>query len=306
MTELENHKEIDALVSLMDEPNEATFAEIQRMVMTFGKSAIPFLEEAWLHTFKNEHSKRLENTIEEIKFNHASALMLEWLQNNQRIPTDIMHILAEYIDDHYNRIDQQKWIDNLIRDCWLELNDNLTALEEIKVINHVLYTVYGLNNYLPGRNRVDGFFPDSFHHRKSGNAISMGFIYLMIGQKLNIALSGINLPNQFVLGYLERNARKKFLLGQPPKQQDVLFYVNPSHNGAIFTQKEITAYGVHLGMKMHDDYYLPCSLKTMTVRFLNELQQSLIEENRNIKGNNILKFVQLLEETPAQLGQMIS
>jgi len=305
MTLIVSHSEIDALVSLMDEPNEDIFTGIQNKVINYGTAAIPFLEEAWLHTFNTRVSRRLESSIEEIKFQHASHLILEWLKDDTRTPIDMMHILAEYIDEHYERDEQQKWMDHLYRDCWLEFNDNLTALEEINVINHVLFKVYNLTNYLPGQNRLHGFFPDSFHNRKTGNAISMGLIYLMIGQKLHVPLSGINLPNQFVLAYLERNARKRYLSGQPPNKNDVLFYINPSHSGAIFTQNEINAYGSHLGMNTMDEYSLPCSQKVMAVQFLHELHLSLMEENRTTKGNNILKFMQLLDETPAHLGQKI-
>lgn len=303
MTLIASLTEIDALVSLLDEPNETIFREIQQKVISFGNPAIPYLEEAWLHNFNTTYSKRLENTIDQIKFHQVTTSIHMWIEEDDLPPTDLLHTLAVYIDEHYDLPLQQKWVNQLFRDCWLEHNENLTALEEISVINHVLYSVHGYVNYLPSQNKVNGFFPDSFHYRKTGNAMSMGFIYLMIAQKLNIPLKGINLPDQFILAYLDSGAENRFLKGEDPRPEDVLFYLNPANSGAIFTINEINRYGAHLGISDMEKYYYPCSRKEMAVRLLSELHKSLMEENRLQKGDNIFTLLQSISDKPIQLGQ---
>ncbi len=56
-------KELDALVSLIDEPNEDMFIEIRKKVLSYGSLAIPVLEEAWVNTLGDHDSKRIESII---------------------------------------------------------------------------------------------------------------------------------------------------------------------------------------------------------------------------------------------------
>ena len=47
MIKVDEIKELDALVSLIDEPNEDMFSQIRNKVLAYGNQAIPVLEEAW-------------------------------------------------------------------------------------------------------------------------------------------------------------------------------------------------------------------------------------------------------------------
>jgi regulator of sirC expression with transglutaminase-like and TPR domain len=306
MTWTDNHREIDALVSLMDEPNDEIFAEIRTKVISHGSKAIPVLEEAWLHTFSGLHSKRLELAIEEIKFHETVSGVFNWLDDNTSETADLIHIISYYINEHYQTEHQQKWINQLYRDCWLELNKSLTALERIKVINHVFYQVYGLKNFLPDQNQFEAFFFDHMQHHKKGNALLIGLLYLTIAQRLKLPLSGINLPSQFVLAYTSSEGLDMEAENEKTKQNDVLFYINPSNEGAIFTKNEIKGYLNHLEISEKAEHFLPCTRRILCLRYLSEIHEGLTHENRTLKAKYIQSLIQILSEAPDQTGNSIS
>jgi len=302
----ENNREIDALVSLMDEPNDEIFAEIRTKVISHGTKAIPILEEAWLHTFSGLHSKRLELAIEEIKFHETISEIFNWLDDKTSELTKLIHVISSYLNEHYNTEDQQKWINQLYRDCWLELNKSLTALEKIKVINHVFYKVYDFKNFLPDQNQFEGFFFDYMQHNKKGNAMLIGMLYLTIAQRLKLPLSGVNLPNQFVLAYTEKESIEEENISEKVNEKDILFYINPSNEGAVFTKREIKGYLKHLEINEKEEHFLPCTRKIMCLRYLSEINDGLIAENRTLKAQYIRSLIQILNETPDNPGNKTS
>jgi len=302
MTWTDTNREIDALVSLMDEPNDEVYDEIRRKIIGHGIEALPHLEEAWLHTFSGIHSKRLEMTIEEIKYHNLISLVLQWLDDSTRAPSDLIHLIAAYINENYQRDELQTWIDGIHRDCWLELNESLTALEKVKVLNHVFYQVHQLSALLPHEQTFEGFFFDFVRNNKAGNPMVMGILYMSIAQRLNLRMSGVNLPDQFVLAYLDNTEEFASTNQNENTQPHIHFYINPANQGAVFTKNEISAYLKHLDLEKSAHFYQPCSRKTMAANYLMEVHLGLREENRNTKAEYLLSLVKLLGETSRELG----
>ncbi len=294
MLETDNLNQLNALVSLIDEPNEEIFNEIKTKIISYGTQAIPLLQDSWVNTFGTLHAWRLESTIEEIRFNKLVALVIDWLETEEKPTTCMLHMAAKYINENYEQEAAQKWIDRIQRDCWLELNEDLTPLEKINILNHIVYKVHAISSYLPNQNQLLGFFPDIIHNTKKASALAIGFIYLSIAQKLKISLRGINLPNQFVLAYLDDESQKAQLNDKDIKQNNILFYINPSNSGAVFTKKEIADYLNFQGIKSVSEHYLPCARKTMARILFSELTQCLHEENRHTKGSKVLDLVQII------------
>ncbi len=302
MSLTDSNREIDALVSLMDEPNDEVYDEIRKKIIGHGVEAIPHLEEAWLHTFSGTHSKRLESTIEEIKFHNTISLVLHWLDDRTLAPSELIHHIASYVNAHYQRDELQVWIEGVYRDCWLELNESLTALEKVKVLNHVIYQVHQLSSFLPHEQTLEGYFFDFLRNNKTGNPLVTGILYMSIAQRLNLRVSGIQLPHQFVLAYLDDDDRYDPANPKEAVQPHILFYINPANEGAVFTKNEISAYLKHLGLEKSAHFYEPCSRKTMAINYLTEVQEKLKEENRNTKAAYLQNLIQLLGETSAESG----
>jgi len=76
-------KELDALIRLLDEPNENMFGQIREKLVYYGSDAIPKLENAWDNSFDNTIQYRIEEIIHDIQQNQLQGELKEWKDENQ-------------------------------------------------------------------------------------------------------------------------------------------------------------------------------------------------------------------------------
>lgn len=288
-------KELSALVSLIDEPGEEIFDTIRRKILGYGTAAIPVLEEMWVNTMTDSNSKRIESIIEEIKQEELTTEFNLWTADSTNSIIDALMIITKYFQHNFNEKEYIALYDKLLRDTWLELNDNLTALEKIKVINHIFYQVYSFNCISEDYIKSDTFFINKIFDYKKGNAISMTILYMAITQTLNIPIFGVDLPGHFVLAYLDEDGNTK-LTGEGG-ELDVMFYINAAKNGAIFTRNEIEYYLNEINIKKDTKYFEPCNNLAVMKLMISELIISLERENNESKTEVLKKLITELQYT---------
>ncbi|MFK5856497.1 MAG: transglutaminase-like domain-containing protein [Bacteroidota bacterium] len=282
-------KELNALVSLVDEPNEEMFSVIKQKILTFGKLAIPILEDTWVDTFSDFGSKRIESIIEEIRQEVLITEFTQWAHGaNNDIITGLT-ILTNYFQHEVIEANYITVFEKLSRDTWLELNDNLTALEKIRVVNHVFYTVYKFTAELEGIAKSDTYFLNKILSSRTGNAMSLGILYIAIAQKLNIPVYGVELPGHFVLVYMDDDGS----LRSPDEfnELDVIFYINAAKDGTAFTRNEIVQYIHQMKLDENPDFFMPCTNLAVLKRMIGEFIISLELENKHEKTVALKKLL---------------
>ncbi len=292
MSQVDEIKELDALVSLLDEPNEEMFIEIRQKVLSYGNLAIPLLEEAWVNTMGIVDSDRIEGVIDEIQQNDFIDKFRNWIVTSDGNILDGLMIISSFYDPEYEKGKYLEKFDKLYRETWLELNDDLTALEKIKVINHVIYRVHSFTTKLGDDFGSDTFFINKVLDTKKGNSLSMGIIYIAIAQKLGIPVFGVSLPSHFVLSYMDDFIDIK--LPNDYSEDEVLFYLNPANNGAIFTHNEISHYLQQANIKSHEEYFKPCSNLKVMKRLIEELILSFEKENNYHKAQALSRILAIM------------
>ena len=115
------------------------------------------LEDAWLNSMEADNAGRIEHLIDEIRFNDLYFDIENWVKfhNNDLIKAFIL------IKFRYPDLDEEKYlnkIEKLKQDVWLEMNENLTALEKVKVINHIFYDIHSFRGQLPNQTGLTDFF----------------------------------------------------------------------------------------------------------------------------------------------------
>ncbi len=147
-----------------------------------------------------------------------------------------------------------------------ELNRTITPLEQIKVINHIIYNINNINGNISTLKNPDFYYINTLFETRIGNPLSIGILYISVAQRLNIPIYGIDLPQHFVLAYIKDNIKM-------PKAEDVLFYINPFNKGIIFTKNEILHYLKGLGIKPENKHFSPMN----NIQIINKLLRALIE-----------------------------
>ncbi len=263
-------KEVIALITLLDDPDEVIYTQVKDRFVILGPPAIPHLETAWENSFDAIMQKRIEIIIHTIQFEILQKALKKWAIEEQEDLLKGILILSRYQYPDLNETKIRKDLDQIKQDVWLELNDDLTAIEKVKVLNHILFEVHQFSGNITNYHAPQNSFINNVLESKKGNPLMLSVLYMLICKELNIPIYGINLPQHFVLAYLNDNANL-IDVNNKTLSNNILFYVNPFSKGLIFNQKDIDQFLKQLNLEPEAKYYIPCSNIEIVKRSLNNL-----------------------------------
>ena len=285
----EKINELQALISMLDEPSEVNYDSIKQKIVSYGKDAIPLLEDAWMKSSREKDIGRIEKLIEEIRFNDVYFALENWAKFHYDDLIEAFFILTRFQYPDFEEDKYRGLFERLKKDMWLEINENLTALEKVKVLNHIFYEVYRFRGQFPQQTKVSDYFLNNLMDNFKGSAIALGILYISLAQKLNIPIFGVDLHQHFVLAYMDDTQPVK-----PPeayKDNEVLFYIAIVNKGSVFTKNEIEHYIKKANISSQPHYFLPCNNPTIIERMLNEIIYIYRMEDNDEKAEMVIKLL---------------
>jgi len=285
------NKELDALISLLDEPDERIYVTVSNKISTYGADAIPLLEQAWDSSLNQLIQKRIENLIHDIQFNHLVFELNKWRHYHVNDLMKGFILVAKY---QYPDLIEKTITDKLgqiIQDVWLELNNNLTPLEKVKVLNHIIFDVHELAANKVNLHSPQNSFINTIFETKKANPISLSIIYMVVAQSLKIPVYGINLPQNFIMAYADSLITENTVL----TRENIRFYINAFNKGAVFTKREVELFIRQINLKEEDSYFLPCDNVAIIRRVFNNLVFSYESLGMAEKVNEIRKILSTLD-----------
>ena len=251
-------------MSLLEDPDNQIFDTVSDRLIELGEEVVIPLERRWEATLKPELQEKIENVIKQIQFNTLHRGMDRWKSTGG---TDLLYgafLVArfQYPDLGYDPINAV--IEKIKRDIWLELNNELTALEKVKVINYFMYDIHKFDKSLKKAHTPQLYLVNHVIDTFKGSPVMLGLIYAELARRLNLPIYGVNLPRNFVLCYYDQDFQDD--------PNGILFYINPSDNGAVLGQKELKYFLSQLKIEEKEFYYTPCSNTDIIERLVINLQ----------------------------------
>jgi regulator of sirC expression with transglutaminase-like and TPR domain len=285
--------ELSALISLLDDPDEHVFNQIQEKLLSLGQEVIPHLETAWENSFDPLFQNRIENIIHKIQFDSIKEDLHNWamLGGHNLLFGTILVARYQYPDLDEEKIKKQ--IDVIRQDVWLELNNNLTALEKVRVINHILFEVHGFGGNTTNFHAPQNSYINNVLESHRGNPLSLAILYTIIAQSLNIPIFGVNLPEHFIVAYKEESDFPA--ITEDLQHGNILFYINPFSKGSVFSRKEIDTFLKQLKLEPEATYYEPCSNIDIIKRLIRNLILAFEKLGYVEKMNELKSLLQGLE-----------
>lgn len=286
-----SREEIQALIQLLDDPSEEVSQTVTRNLLDQGSDILPDLEAAWEGSIDIDHQERLINLIQEIQQKTSHQMMKEWIRSGASDLLTGVYILAryQYPDLEYQEIEDP--LEKIIRDVWLELNNNLTALEKVRILNHILFEVNGFS-----RNSSDFYSPrNSFINQvletRKGNPISLAVVYSVVAQRLGLPIYGVNLPKNFILAYKDEMVSG---IDFEELSEDILFYINPYNKGSVLGRKEIDYFLKQQGIQPQPSHYLPCTNTEIIIRMLHNLINAFRRTGQEEKARQFAEILDMI------------
>ena len=286
--------DISSLIQLLDDPDELVYSHVKIQIMSIGEGAIPNLEEAWeSNLFGVLFQNRIEELIHEIQFDAVAKSLNEWAHAEGASLLDGVMIINRYQYPDFDQEKMLKTLEQIQHDIWLELNTNLTAFEQVKVINHILFQIYGFSGNTLDYHSPKNSFLSEVLETKKGNPLSLSLIYSIISQNLDLPIYGVNLPHHFILAYLDRFSLYKT---NNIFETDVLFYVNPFSKGTVFSKKEIDYFLEQLKLDPEDSFFKPATNVSIIRRDLSNLENSYTKLGNDDRVKEIKHLISQLED----------
>lgn len=276
-----DENKIKALISLLDDEDGEVVASVEKEIMTMGETIIPFLESEWEKNFNPLVQKRIEDLVHNLHFDLLYNRLIEWNKTGAQDLLEGMWLVATY---QYPDLDFKKLkndLEQIYYETWLQLKDDMLPMEQVRVINHVLFNQMKFSANTKNFHSPSNSMINIVLESRKGNPISLCVIYLMVAQKLKLPVYGVNLPNLFILTY---------------KADETQFYINAFNKGLIFTKQDIDNYLTHLNLSPLDIFYQPCTYKDIVIRVLRNLQVSFEKLGENHRVDEIRTLLQTLTD----------
>ena len=282
---MENSTEISALVKLLDDPDPEVFQHVEKRLLEYGNSVIHFLETEWEKSLDTLLQERIENIVHRIQFTTVKEDLNLWHQSGAFDLLQGALVINRY---QYPDLDDQKiinQIEDIKREIWLGLQHEMSSVEKIKLINHIFYNNYGFSGNTKNHHDPQNSYINQVLETKKGNQISLAIIYSAIAQKLDIPVYGVNLPQHFILGYIDESKRDEHEFG-------VLFYINAFNKGAIFGKHDVDQFLRQLNLQAQPGFYAPCS----NVEIIRRIIRNLISSYENLGAAEKVEELKELQE----------
>ncbi len=283
-----DHSEINSLIRLLDDPDDEIFEHIHDKILSYGSEVIVHLESAWERAFDPIQQERIANLVHEIQFRIVKDDLKLWYHGGTFDLLQGVLIINKY---QYPDLDEQKMINQveaIKRDIWLQLIYEASPAEQVKLINHVFYTIHGFGGNTSNHQDPQNSYLSQVLETKKGNQISLAIIYSIIAQKLDIPVYGVNLPQHFILAYVDETMESDFEGG-------ILFYINAFNKGFIFGRRDVDMFLKQLNLKAEKQFYEPCSNADIVRRVLRNLISAYENLGSTEKVAELTEMLEILE-----------
>lgn len=285
------NSEIRALFSLIDDPDEEVFDSVSERLVSFGRSIIPNLENLWETTLSENLQKRIEMVIHKLQFRDLTDEMEKWRER----PDDLLQgtlLVTKYVYPELSLTPTLQEIEKIRRNIWLELNSYLTPLEQTGVISGIIFSYYKLKGNEISYDIPEDFLLSKLVENKRGNAISIGILYLIVCNMLDVPVKAVNIPKQFILAYFGT----EYDYEKPLKEmkEKLNFFIDPL-NGQVYSQKDVDNYFKRISVHPVPSYFKQLSNKRVIQYLLEELSKCYNKSTSIYKKNDLMKLARLLD-----------
>jgi len=283
-----NQTEVKSLIRLLDDPDQEIYNHVHNKLLSYGSEAIEYLESAFEQAFDPIQQERIANLVHEIQFGTLKTDLKLWHQSGSFDLLQGILVINRY---QYPDLEEQKLInqiESIKRDIWIQMMNEASPVEQIKLINHVFYHLHGFSGNTTNHQDPQNSYLSQVLETKKGNQILLASIYSIIAQKLDIPVYGVNLPQHFILAYMDESQQSEMEGG-------VLFYINAFNKGFIFGRRDVDMFLKQLNLNFDKQFYEPCSNTDIVRRILRNLISSYEHLGSPDKVNELNELLNILD-----------
>ena len=288
---MENNKEISALLTLIDDPDEEVFGAVSEKIVDYGKIIIPNLEHLWETTPNEGVQSRIELLIHRLHYTDLTEDFRQWgLSGHHDLMLGAMLVSKfQYPDVSTSQVLQE--IEKVRRNIWLELNNYLTPLEQVNIVTSILYSYYGLKGGETNYKEPNEFLLHKTLEAKRGNQVSNGILYLVLCELLDIPIRAIKIPKQFIVAYFKPGYSDENI---PNPIHKIEFFIDPT-SGQVFTHHDVESYFKRISIPPIGTYFKPQKNIQVIQQLLEEFSKCFDSDKYGYKKAELTDLAKMLD-----------
>jgi regulator of sirC expression with transglutaminase-like and TPR domain len=275
---MQENKEIQALLKLIDDPDETVFETVSNKLISFGKDIIPNLESYWETTANTELQEKIELLIHKLHFEDVKNEFAKWNSDKPDLFAGTM-LIAKYVYPAMDTTIIFKEIEKLRRNIWLEMNSYLTPMEQVNVLGSIVYSYYKQQGIEISYENIDGFLINKTLENHKANAFGNGTLLLILCHLLDVPVYAVNIPNQLnPTGHASEKIR---------------FYIDPI-NGQMYSHKDVENYFKKIAVPPVSAFFRPLDNKSIIIMLLSELVKCYDSNTQQYKINELRSIIEII------------
>jgi hypothetical protein len=234
-----NHRNrrLRSLLTLVDDPDPSVFEAVEKQLLKENTRIIPDLETIWETTECEMCQERIEILIGKLRYRDNVKRIRYWIRQPQPDLLEGFLLASCFYFPEISAVTVSRRIEEIRKRVWVELNNSLTSLEKITVLNHILFNEYHFGIIPENRETPRAHSVAHILESRTGGSVAFSMLYLILALKLDLPVRYIDFPRYPVLAYADRRIAAK--VHSREVETDVLFYINPASDGSITGRKEL-------------------------------------------------------------------
>jgi regulator of sirC expression with transglutaminase-like and TPR domain len=272
--------EIKSLLILLDDEDEQIYLTARERLLSHGEKVFPYIS-----NFNSNHSAIAVQRFSEIRELVTRSVFKEQfrqLKTDSTGDVDLEDGVFLIARQHFPDLDVTPYVKQL-NNFALELKQKLISVSDpTEILRRTISFFVEEKGFIGNR---DDYYSEHNHYinrvleTKIGIPLTLSIIYLLVGKRIDLPISGIGLPGHFTL---------RFMFGSTN------VYFDPFNNGKILSRADCEELVKNLGFSFSDEYLQPVTNRQILERMLRNIILSLEKQQEKERIETIRQFIDSL------------
>jgi len=234
-----NNNEIVSLLRLLEDPDNKVYEIVRDKILENGDFFKIYLENYHSFSSNNLGIDRSEVLLDSIFYEKFEIKLKKYVSQPKPQLAEGVFLLETYFDRDIDIDQLEANFDIILRSVWIELNNQLTGIEKVKVISKILFEEHKFKKYPVGEFNQEFLSFNNCLGYKKYIAPTISMLYCMIAQQTDIPVYPVEIPGIFLLGYVDEELADAVF---DEENNGIVFYFHPYDDGTLINQQIIEKY----------------------------------------------------------------
>ncbi len=135
-------EELVSLLKLIDEENLSSYQQIKAAILKYGFEAKELLLEIENSALDDLSQERIQDLIDAINYQEIEKTIQAFIKDQEVSPLNIWALFVLFAEEKYGFLPYERELQQILKDAWLDINNDLSVLENANKIYQLLIEKY--------------------------------------------------------------------------------------------------------------------------------------------------------------------